>query len=335
VPELEGPWLYRIAHNVCVSRALGSQRRARVERPADVEALDVAAPPVGRPDELLGLGDALAGMPDNLRRVLLLREWQGLSYAEIAETTEQTQGAVETLIFRARRHLAKALGAVNIGTPFWWARRWLLASAAPAKVAAGTAVVGLAGGGLVLGLADDPPRSPSVSRTPAPVVVSVDNIPIVARRPVAVVRHRTSARRTVVPARVAEPVVHADRAVAPAPVETSPTVAKQPLVPHESTPAPAAPVLTPVAVPGPAPAPAKTTTAATSAATKPQPQPDPAAITATVSVPLAEQVPVDAPVVEVTVPAVEVPVVPDVPELPAVPTVTVRVPKLPRIPKLP
>ena len=77
-------------------------------------------------------------MPENLRRVILLREWQGLSYAEIAETTGHTHAAVETLIFRARRHLAKALAAVNIGTPFWLARRWLWASAAPAKVAAGT-----------------------------------------------------------------------------------------------------------------------------------------------------------------------------------------------------
>ena len=30
VPEFEGPWLYKIAHNVCLSRRLGATRRARV-----------------------------------------------------------------------------------------------------------------------------------------------------------------------------------------------------------------------------------------------------------------------------------------------------------------
>src|SRR5207237_7645600 len=59
--------------------------------------------------ELAGLDDALASMPENLRRAILLREWQGLSYAEIADALELSQSAVETLIFRARRYLANAL----------------------------------------------------------------------------------------------------------------------------------------------------------------------------------------------------------------------------------
>ena len=39
VPEFEGPWLYKIAHNVCLSKRLGSSRRARVETPADLDLL--------------------------------------------------------------------------------------------------------------------------------------------------------------------------------------------------------------------------------------------------------------------------------------------------------
>ena len=104
VPELEGPWLYKIAHNVCLSRRLGSSRRARVETPADLDALGERAvahtPDV---DELFGLGEALAEMPSNLRRPLLLREWQGMSYMEIADALGVSHSAVETLIFRARR----------------------------------------------------------------------------------------------------------------------------------------------------------------------------------------------------------------------------------------
>lgn len=111
VPECEAAWLYRIAHNVCLSRHLSAARRARVERPHDLDTLcdRLASPERERPEELGGLRDALADMPERLRRVILLREWQGLSYAEIAEVLETSVTAVETLIFRGRRHLAKAL----------------------------------------------------------------------------------------------------------------------------------------------------------------------------------------------------------------------------------
>ena len=110
VPEFEGPWLYKIAHNVCLSRRLGSSRRARVETPSDLDVLgERAAAHTPDADELFGLDDALADMPANLRRPLLMREWQGMSYAEISEALGVSHSAVETLIFRARRHLAQAL----------------------------------------------------------------------------------------------------------------------------------------------------------------------------------------------------------------------------------
>src|SRR5439155_27040435 len=48
-------------------------------------------------------------MPENQRRAILLREWQGLSYREIAAELDLSQAAVETLIFRARRSLAQGL----------------------------------------------------------------------------------------------------------------------------------------------------------------------------------------------------------------------------------
>jgi DNA-directed RNA polymerase specialized sigma24 family protein len=48
-------------------------------------------------------------MPEQQRRAILLREWQGLSYREISDELELSQSAVETLIFRARRSLAQGL----------------------------------------------------------------------------------------------------------------------------------------------------------------------------------------------------------------------------------
>ena len=55
------------------------------------------------------LTESLEHMPDNQRRAILLREWQGLSYHEIADELKLSQSAVETLIFRARRNLAANL----------------------------------------------------------------------------------------------------------------------------------------------------------------------------------------------------------------------------------
>ena len=57
------------------------------------------------PEQLDALREALATLPERQRRAILLREWQGLSYAEIADELRLTVGAVETLLYRARRSL--------------------------------------------------------------------------------------------------------------------------------------------------------------------------------------------------------------------------------------
>jgi RNA polymerase sigma-70 factor (ECF subfamily) len=110
VPDLEAPWLFKIAHNVCLSQRLAVSRRARVEAVRDTAALEQTAPaPARTRDELITLDDVLAEMPVRMRTAFLLREWQGLSYLEIAGRLGTSHAAVETLIFRARRHLARAL----------------------------------------------------------------------------------------------------------------------------------------------------------------------------------------------------------------------------------
>ncbi|MFL5945026.1 MAG: RNA polymerase sigma factor [Gaiellaceae bacterium] len=110
VPELESAWLFKIAHNVCLSRRRSSWRRGKVEAPNNFEVLQEIIP--GREhvaDELIRLQDVLEEMPENQRRAILLREWQGMSYREISIELGLSQAAVETLIFRARRALAQGL----------------------------------------------------------------------------------------------------------------------------------------------------------------------------------------------------------------------------------
>jgi hypothetical protein len=95
---------------VCLSRRRSSWRRGKIEAPNNLEVLQEVIP--GREqisDELIGLQDVLETMPENQRRAILLREWQGLTYREISAELGLSQAAVETLIFRARRALAQGL----------------------------------------------------------------------------------------------------------------------------------------------------------------------------------------------------------------------------------
>ena len=110
VPELESAWLFKIAHNVCLSRRRSSWRRGRVEAPNNFEVLQEVVPAREHvADELIRLQDVLEEMPENQRRAILLREWQGLTYREISTELGLSQAAIETLIFRARRALAQGL----------------------------------------------------------------------------------------------------------------------------------------------------------------------------------------------------------------------------------
>jgi RNA polymerase sigma-70 factor (ECF subfamily) len=113
VPQAETAWLFAIAQNVCLTRRRSSRRRGRLESTADFERVgETAAAPQRPGEELIGLQDALEEMPASQRRAILLREWQGLSYREIAAELELSQAAVETLVFRARRSLASRLAPV-------------------------------------------------------------------------------------------------------------------------------------------------------------------------------------------------------------------------------
>ena len=154
VPEIESAWLFKIAHNVCLSRRRSSWRRDRVESPTDFDVVEELAPaPSRRADELIGLQDVLEQMPEQQRRAILLREWQGLSYREIGEELELSQAAVETLIFRARRSLAqgleqppletarrKRMHAGALGNLLSAAQSFLLGGGAAVKIAAVVAV---------------------------------------------------------------------------------------------------------------------------------------------------------------------------------------------------
>jgi RNA polymerase sigma-70 factor (ECF subfamily) len=108
-------WMSRIL----VRRAgkLGRKRSRRSAIPLD-EASGEAQPPDARllvkahdNDCRIDLAAALPELPHEYREVIVLRELQGLSYAEIATTLGIAQGTVESRIHRARSLLRQRLHA--------------------------------------------------------------------------------------------------------------------------------------------------------------------------------------------------------------------------------
>ena len=59
------------------------------------------------------IGLALAQLPEKQRSILLLRDSQGLAYAEIAEVLGISLAAVKVNLFRARSAFRLAYAALN------------------------------------------------------------------------------------------------------------------------------------------------------------------------------------------------------------------------------
>ena len=111
-PEKPRAWLLTIARNVVRRRArLRAERPQEVELEADSELLLTLDDPQGSPSA--DIHAALRRLTDAQREVILLREIQGRSYAEIAFALGLSVSAVEALIFRARRALAEELELVD------------------------------------------------------------------------------------------------------------------------------------------------------------------------------------------------------------------------------
>jgi RNA polymerase sigma factor (sigma-70 family) len=109
------PWIYRIARNQAIDSHRRSIRAEEISmdaerglRPSDRSRLvDRAVPDAAlvareRLDHLRGAFDELS---DIQARVIVMRELEGRSYREIAETLDLTRPAVESALFRARRRL--------------------------------------------------------------------------------------------------------------------------------------------------------------------------------------------------------------------------------------
>src|SRR5437667_4715104 len=105
-------WLIKIAHNAARTRYARASRRVK-EVPLEDHIDQLAVSDEDKPD-IRAVLDALGRLPLNQRAALVMRELEGRTYAEIAETLGVSVAAVETLIFRARRSLRVKASAIRV-----------------------------------------------------------------------------------------------------------------------------------------------------------------------------------------------------------------------------
>lgn len=106
-------WVLRIAHNTAIDALRRRRDRAVApedipDDPADSEMGDPAARAAGRSD-LATLRDAMGELDQLSRSIVVLREIEGLSYQEIADTLDISTPLVKTRLLRARRALQAAV----------------------------------------------------------------------------------------------------------------------------------------------------------------------------------------------------------------------------------
>ena len=114
-------WLFRVAVNLCKNRMKRHARRGGgahqdLDAISDHKALDggegVTVGSVARPDQLLEgiqleavVKRAIAEIDPDFRRLVVLRDVEGLTYEEIADVTGLARGTVKSRIHRGRAQL--------------------------------------------------------------------------------------------------------------------------------------------------------------------------------------------------------------------------------------
>ena len=104
-------WLYRVAHNRCIDHL-------RRPVPAAAEIFEVSRKPLHDPveeaqrrDDLRQLVHDVSQLPEQQRSALLMREIDGMTYADLASALDVTIPAVKSLLVRARVGLVETAEA--------------------------------------------------------------------------------------------------------------------------------------------------------------------------------------------------------------------------------
>ncbi len=109
-------WLYQIALNACRDRLRRRRRRLQVRLDDLEEGTPALASSSAGPLDMVVSGDlrravarAVAALPDEQREVIVLKEYQGMTFVEVAEALGLPVSTVKTRLYRGLHQLRQAL----------------------------------------------------------------------------------------------------------------------------------------------------------------------------------------------------------------------------------
>jgi RNA polymerase sigma factor (sigma-70 family) len=116
-------WIYEIARNACIDEFRRANRCPEISVASDADAdgrelAGTAHSPetyLERRQQMDDLRGAFSGLSEDQHKVLVLRELEGRSYAEIAAHTGMTVPIVQSTLFRARRRLGQEYDEIASG----------------------------------------------------------------------------------------------------------------------------------------------------------------------------------------------------------------------------
>lgn len=101
-------WLMRIARNQCLDRVRKTAPVLMDELP-EVPDHDTPLSVAMMREDARALSEAVHSLPESQRTALILRHNEGMRYAQIAQAMDLSEGAVESLLVRARKGLRRNL----------------------------------------------------------------------------------------------------------------------------------------------------------------------------------------------------------------------------------
>ncbi|HEX7900359.1 MAG TPA: RNA polymerase sigma factor [Planctomycetota bacterium] len=112
-------WVFSIARNLCLDH-LRSAGRTRLRLigtldPSEIETPDVPDARAETEESRARVAEALSGLSPDARELLILRNYLGLSYREIARRRGVAAAGIGTRLLRARRGLLKKLRRESCG----------------------------------------------------------------------------------------------------------------------------------------------------------------------------------------------------------------------------
>jgi len=113
-------WLISVSRNLCIDHYRSvRQERQTIDHQVDPNELSPVAHEAGpiaaleQQDRVVLLRDALAALPESLRKAVLMRDIQELTYQEIALRLHLPEGTVKSQINRGRTELARQIRRIR------------------------------------------------------------------------------------------------------------------------------------------------------------------------------------------------------------------------------